>query len=182
MRVYWHEGPGRIERELRRMARGDCPTWGLPVTASEEERLLASSGEEARCACREAGLIGIAARRRESFDWLSAVCRQREHSTLWLRGPHYPRIEGRMAIIVDGTDFRGKEFADLREIAACYPQSRRIALMDFPRVEDRRRLRAGGAAAVLSKPLDVEELLAALEFQGRDLRCLPPDGARAIRR
>ena len=150
------------------MARGECPAWGLPVTATEEERLLAARDDAAEHGCRETGLVGIAARRRESFGWLSAACRRRGYSTLWLRGPHYPRIDGRLSILVDGTDFRGAELVALRELAARYPQSRPIALMDFPRLEDRRRLLDAGAAAVLSKPLDVEELLARLDVEGCD--------------
>jgi CheY-like chemotaxis protein len=176
IRLYWHQGLGRIGREIRRLARGDCPQWGLPLTATEEERLLAATPRSrtgsrpvagrtgfqpvetnGKSAFHE-GLIGIAARRYESFDWLAAACRLRDYATLWLRGPQYPLVEGFSAILVDGTDFHAAEFEDLRQIALRYPQALRIAIMDFPRIEDHRRLYEAGAAAVFSKPLSVEDL------------------------
>jgi hypothetical protein len=176
IRLYWHQGLERIGREIRRLARGDCPSWGLPLTTTEEERLLASIPQ-----CRTGfqpdssrtdfqpvgtdwksvlpkGLIGISARRFESFDWLSAACRFRGYATLWLRGPHYPLVEGLSAIIMDGTDFHGAEWETFEQIAARYPNARLIALMDFPHIEDRSRLLQTGAAAVFSKPFSVEEL------------------------
>ena len=171
VRRYWHQGLSGIGREIERLVRGDCPNWGLPLTVTDEERLLAETPcrtgfqpvqTDWKSAPRK-GLIGIAARRCETFDWLSAACRQQGYAALWLRGPHYPRAEGFVAIVIDGTDFQRAELETLRRIAARYPQTRRIALMDFPRIEDRRRLLAAGAAAVLSKPIGVEELFDAVE-------------------
>jgi hypothetical protein len=173
IRLYWHQGLRRIGREIRRLSRGDCPNWGLPLTATEEERLLTErrTGFQAIAAGHSAspstgwkpvlqhGLIGIAARRFESIDWLSAACRQHGYATLWLRGPHYPRVEGLSAILFDGTDFGESEVETLRQIAERYPHARRIAIMDFPRIEDRRRLLQAGAVAVVSKPLNVEDLM-----------------------
>jgi hypothetical protein len=168
IRSYWHQGLSMIGREIRRLAEDDCPSWGLPLTATDEERLLADSPPRSTSLQPAAtddknvlrgGLIGIVAHRFESFDWLSAAYRQRGYSTLWLRGPKYPRAEGFLTILIDGTDFQGAEFDAFRKIAASYPQTRRIALMDFPRIEDRRRLLQAGAAAVVSKPLCVEDLL-----------------------
>ena len=165
-RLYWHQGLNRIGREIKRLARGECPNWGLPLTATEEERLLAAipcrtdfqpTGTDPK-SVPQGGLIGIAARRHASFDWLSAACRQRGYATLWLRGLHYPLVEGFSAILVDGTDFQAAEFDALRQIAERFPQTSRIALMDFPRIEDRRRLLQAGAAAVFSKPINLEDL------------------------
>jgi hypothetical protein len=166
IRLYWHQGLGRIEREIRQLTQGDCPNWGLPLTVTEEERLLAATpsrtgfqpvGTDWKSVLQN-GLIGIAARRHESFDWLSAACRQQGYATLWLREPHYPLVEGFSAILIEGTDFQAAELDALRQIAERYPQTRRIAIMDFPRIEDRRRLLQAGAAAVFSKPVNVEDL------------------------
>jgi hypothetical protein len=122
VRRYWHQGWGAIGEEIRRLARGDCPHWGLPLTATEEERLLAETAPR-RTDCESAsenrqvgnlphvnpprkGLIGIAARRYESFDWLAAACRHQGYAALWLRGPSYLLLEGFSSIFVEGTDFR----------------------------------------------------------------------------
>jgi hypothetical protein len=172
-RLYWHQRFGRIGREIMRLAGGDCPSWGLPLTATEEERLLAATpygiglqpveGETGWKPDRRAGLIGISARRFESFDWLSAACRQREYATLWLTRPPYPHIEGLTAVFLDGSDFHGAELGTLRQISTCYQQTRRIALTNFPRIEDRRRLLQAGATMVLSSPVSVDDLFEAIE-------------------
>jgi CheY-like chemotaxis protein len=188
IRQYWHQGLDRFRREIERLINGDCPSWGLPITATEEERLLTAippsrtgfqqsgtgfqpvetDGETVPTQktgwkpVPQRGLIGISAVRYDSFDWLSSACRMQDHATIWLRGPHYPLIDGLQTILADGTDFRGVEFETFLAISARYPRTKRIALMDFPRVEDRRRLLEAGAAAVLSKPVIVEDLLAEL--------------------
>jgi hypothetical protein len=169
IRLYWHQGLGRIAREIGRLAEGDCPSWGLPLTATEEERLLAESRTGFQGVATgqrpvlRSGLVGIASRRLESYDWLSAACRQHGSPTVWLRGPQYPRVEGLAAILIDGTDFGDAEMATLRQLSERYSQARCIALMDFPRIEDRRCLLQAGAAAVLSKPLNVEDLIMEIE-------------------
>lgn len=167
VRLYWHQGLGRIAREIKRLAGGACPSWGLPLTATEEERLLAECATgfqpvatRQRPVLRQ-GLVGIAARRFESFDWLSAVCRQYGSPTVWLRGPQYPRVEGLTAILIDGTDFGDAEMTTLRRLSERYSQARRVALMDFPRIEDRERVLRAGADAVISKPVSVEDLFEA---------------------
>jgi hypothetical protein len=157
IRLYWHQGLGRIAREIQRLAEGGCPSWGLPLTATEEERLLAERKTGFQPIARNS-LVGIAARRSESFDWLSAACRQHGSPTVWLRSPRYPRVEGLTAILIDGTDFGVIETAMLRQLSERYSQARRIALMDFPRIEDRERLLRAGADAVISKPVSVEDL------------------------
>ena len=45
IRIYWHQWHARAERELRRLIQSQCPSWGLPVTATEEERLLQSTAQ-----------------------------------------------------------------------------------------------------------------------------------------
>jgi CheY-like chemotaxis protein len=174
LRVYWHQALSRLGREVRRLAAGDCTSWGLPLTATEEERLLTESRTDFQSAIKSgtnfqsivnstkkspsSSLIGIASKKRESFEWLSSLCRERDYPTLWLRGPRYPVVEGLSTILFDGTDFRGTEFDALQKLIARYPDTRRIVLMDFPRVEDHDRLIKAGAVTVLSKPIHVEEL------------------------
>ena len=45
IRTYWHQWLPRCSRELECLARGECSAWGLPVTATEEERMLAGVDE-----------------------------------------------------------------------------------------------------------------------------------------
>jgi hypothetical protein len=179
LRIYWHQAFPRLGREVRRLAAGDCTSWGLPLTATEEERLLTESRTDFQSVIKSgtnfqsvvngtkdslsSSLIGIASKKRESFEWLSSLCREQGYFTLWLRGPRYPVAEGLSTILFDGTDFRGAEFDALQKLVLRYPNSRRIALMDFPRIEDRDRLIKAGAVTVISKPMNVEELYEAVE-------------------
>jgi hypothetical protein len=189
LRVYWHQALSRLGREVRRLTAGDRTAWGLPLTATEEERLLSENQTDSQPVEKSrtdfqsvkksrtdlqsvtkdkttptSSLVGIASKKRESFEWLSSLCRERGYPTLWIRGPRYPVAEGISTILFDAADFRDAEFNDLEQLAERYPGARRIVLMDFPRIEDRNRLLDTGAIAVLSKPINIEDLHEAVEL------------------
>lgn len=155
IRIYWHQWPARCDQELGRMGRGECSGWGLPVTATEEERLLLA----ADCpVSKQQGLIAIYTLPLEMQDWLSAAFRCRGCSTVWLRPPHPTHVEGAIAAIFDGSDCRGEELRQLEYLAATLRPAPIIALLDFPRIEDCNRAMAAGASAVVSKPLYLDDL------------------------
>ena len=155
IRIYWHQWHVRAERELRRLMQRQCPSWGLPVTATEEERLLASA---AQTPPRGQGLVAIHAGGFAMGDWLSEACRTCGYSTVWLRPSNYTHVEGAVAAIFDGSDLDGEELDQLRRFTHALGHTPVIALLDFPRIEDERRAIAAGAAAVLSKPLNIDDL------------------------
>ncbi len=167
IRIYWHQWPPRCDQELGRMGRGESSAWGLPVTATEEERLLLGAD---RPLPKQQGLIAIYSRLPEVHEWLSAALRRRGCSTVWLRPPahsvgHVPcptdgmaQVEGATAAIFDGSDCRDHELGQLKRLAAALRPAPIVALLDFPRVEDRNRAIAAGAAAVVSKPLYLDDL------------------------
>lgn len=164
-RTYWHQWAARSGRELRRLAQRQSCSWALPPTATEEERLLASAAESwPRCE----GAVVIHTRSREMADWLSAACRSRGLAAVWQRPPTIARAEGATAAIFDGDDLREDEYRELRQLTASVHPAPVIALLAFPRVEDRRRAASAGAAAVLSKPLAVEDLFWELDKEGRE--------------
>jgi len=155
IRIYWHQWHARAGREFRRLIQGQCPSWGLPVTATEEERLLESA---AQAPPRGHGLVAIHARGFAMGDWLSEACRTCGYSTVWLRPPHYTQVEGAVAAIFDGSGLDGEELDQLRSLTNALGRRPVIALLDFPRIEDQRRAIAAGAAAVFSKPLNLDDL------------------------
>ena len=169
IRMYWHQFSPRCDREFGRMQRGRCSAWGLPVTATEEERLLM---EADRSESPRQGLVAIYTRLFEMQDWLSAACRSRGLSTVWLRGPHPARVEGAAAAIFDGSDCRGKQIEELRRLAATLAPAPVIALLDFPRIEEHDLAVSAGAAAVISKPLHVDDLFRQLDRQTKGDRLL----------
>ncbi|MFQ5792850.1 MAG: hypothetical protein ACE5JI_20470, partial [Acidobacteriota bacterium] len=155
IRTYWHEWLPRVEQELARLRDGTCCTWALPITASEEERLLLLADEPVPS--RE-GLVAVWTRQFEMQDWLRAACERRGYSTVWL-DPHRPvHLEGVAAVIFDGNECRGEEVEAIQRLADALEPVPIIALLEFPRVDDHNRALAAGARAVLSKPLLIEDL------------------------
>ena len=160
VRLYWHQWPPRCRRQIERIRRGECSAWGLPVTATEEERLLLTAGEPTP---NRQGLIAIHTPSFVMEDWLSAACRSRGLSTVWLRPPRWTRVEGATAAIFDGSDGRGWELEAIERLWATLAPAPVIVLLDFPRIEDHHRVLAAGAAAVVSKPLNVDDLFAEMD-------------------
>jgi DNA-binding NarL/FixJ family response regulator len=155
IRIYWHQWHARAERELRRLIQSQCPSWGLPVTATEEERLLESAAQGPSSG---QGLIAICARGYATADWLSEACRTCGYSTAWLHPPHYTQVKGAVAAIFDGSDLNSEEIEQLATLTNALGRTPVIALLDFPRIEDQRRAISAGASAVLSKPLNLDDL------------------------
>jgi len=154
IRTYWHQWEPRCTEQLGRLGRGESSAWGLPVTATEEERLLL----QAAGSRRRRGLVAIHTHSFEMQDWLSSACRSCGMSTVWLRPPRPARVEGATAAIFEGSDCREEQLDELRHLAAALRPAPIVALLDFPRIEDRRRALSAGAAAVVSKPLQLEDL------------------------
>ena len=155
IRLYWHQWLAPCDRELGRLVDGRCSVWALPATATEEERLLA---QDFRPPPQRDGLIVIHARRFETHDWLSTACRRHGYSTVWLRPSEPIRVEGARAAVFDATDGNPDEVAQLKRLSVGLGLVPILALLDFPRVENRDRALAAGAAAVLSKPLLLDDL------------------------
>jgi DNA-binding NarL/FixJ family response regulator len=155
VRTYWHQWPACAELELRRLAEGRCSAWALPVTATDEERLLADA-EQPLPSGR--GLIGIYSRNCAMADWLTASCQRCGYSTVWLRPPRRAQVRGATAVIYDGSGEWGEEYDELRQLVASLAPAPVIVLLDCPRIDDYDRARAAGAAAVLSKPLRLADL------------------------
>ena len=187
LRLYWHQFPAQCSREFARLQTGRGSTWGLPITAGDEERLLAA-GETIppakpaksglpteRGLHTEHGLIVVWSRRFEMQDWLSTACRLRGYSTVWLAPGRTTKVAGAKAAIFDGCRCDEVEIAQIEELAGLLGSVSEVSgvsgvpgvsdrpvpivgLLDFPRIEDQARAMAAGAAAVLSKPTAIDDL------------------------
>jgi DNA-binding NarL/FixJ family response regulator len=190
VRMYWHQWPAYGDRQLRLLAMGQPCSWALPLTATEEERLMAEVADAAKqvgaavalppppaadkgrqCNCRpnkrvpsSGTLVAIRSHSREMADWLSAACRSRGFATIRQRDSVFARVEGATAAIFDGTDLCNEECDTLRRFVIALQPAPVIALLSFPRIEDRERVLSAGASVVLSKPLMVEDLLEAVNL------------------
>ena len=92
-------------------------------------------------------------------DMLCSACRGWGFGTVWLDPRHPPRIEGPAAILWEGNS---AGLDDLQTIREFYPQTPILVLIDFPRWEDIQQVSLLGSAAVLSKPLNLDDLFSRL--------------------
>jgi hypothetical protein len=167
-RTYWHQWPMRCSRQFRHLATGEACSWTLPPTATDEERLLIdATQDELDGMAPRSGAVAIHSRSREMADWLSAACRSRGYAAIWQRDLSSARVEGATAGIFDAGDFSDDEHAALHGFVAALQPAPVIALLSFPRIENHRAALSAGAAAVLSKPVAVEDLHAWLPSRDR---------------
>jgi hypothetical protein len=159
VRTYWHQWPVRAERELRRMAAGECSAWALPPTATDEERLLADAE---RPLPDRRGLIAVFSRDRAMAETLATACRSWGWEAAPLRSPG-DAAAGAIAVLFDCGRCLDEELVELQRTAAALAPAPLIAIVHFPRIEDCDRARQADAAAVLAKPLQWEDLFAALD-------------------
>jgi len=174
VRTYWHQWPARCDRQFRRLAMGQSCSWALPLTATEEERLMVDAAEClpeegphpcAHFAPSSGTLVAIRSHSHEMADWLSAACRSRGLVTIRQRDSAFARVEGATAGVFDGTDLCDDECDALRRFVVAVRPAPVIALLSFPRIEDHDRALSAGASIVLSKPLLMADLLG--EIEGR---------------
>jgi hypothetical protein len=161
LRVYWHEWQPRMAELLA--STDEVPAmWRLPRTATPAERLLAAS---APVAGTRRGLVAIHAVSAAAYSALAEACTAVGYATAWLSPAHAAQVDGAAALIWDGASGDAGEASALRGLAMRFDPAPVIALLSFPRIEDHDRMLAAGADAVLSKPLLVDDLYAALERQ-----------------
>lgn len=170
-RLYWHQFPAQCSRELACLHGGAGSTWSLPVTAGEEERLLVAHAASPASRRRDCGggLIAIWSHRFEMQDLLATACRLRGYATVWLAPGRTAAVSGVKAAIFDGCRCDEHEEAEMARFfsllgAGATETVPLVALLDFPRIEDHARAIAAGAAAVLSKPLVVDDLFWHLDW------------------
>lgn len=154
IRVYWHQWEQRLGWEAARWGDGVRCSWGLPATAGEEERVLALAEEPIP---QRSGLIAVCSQEHAIGDWLCAVCRRAGHTTVWLRPGDPLRDAKPTAGIFDASD-QPRQYEELRRFADALHSAPVVALIGFPRIEERDQARTAGAASVLSKPLLMEDL------------------------
>jgi len=156
MRIYWHQWPSRAGDAMTRLGDGGCPIWGLPLTATEDERLLA---QVTRLHARRHGTVIIASHDPEMADWLAAAAPMRGYQPVCVEPiPGRVRANGVAAALWDASQFHEEQAESLQAFVRSLGNAPLIALLNFPRAEDYLRALAAGAAAIISKPLLLSDL------------------------
>jgi hypothetical protein len=155
-RIYWHQWSARWERELARLGADRCPAWGLPVTATDDERLLHFADDVLPQLQGTAAIVAAP----ETAIWLADVCRGLRLVPLELavrdvRSRQRPACD--LAIIeVDALGYDTREEA--LPCARGWRGAPLVALCEFPRLEDYEAWTTAGVAVVLARPVLVDDL------------------------
>lgn len=155
-RTYWHQWRPRLMADIERFLHGVCPLWGLPPTASDDELWLRLAGLARKS---RHGLIAIHAPDRQSAGSLMDACHSVGYATVWLRPPVRMAIQGVTACLWDVPPLTSPLSGVARRVLEDLGSVPLIALLSFPRLEAHRELRQAGAAAVVSKPYRIDDLL-----------------------
>jgi hypothetical protein len=171
MRLYWHQWLARMVPEFAKTAAGECPTWGLPATATDEERLLARQPPPWLSIDR--GLVAIRSACTESAATLAQAAASEGFSTVRIHGPRLPHITGIRATIWGSGAAADREAVELTQWRAVVGGGPIVAIVNFPRVEDSDRLLEAGADAIVSQPFWLDDLFETLrrllESDGREV-------------
>ena len=167
VRLYWHEWEPVCDRELVRLieeknaskpATTTVSTWAMPVTASDEERLLANRQVHLPPG---SGLVAIDSASSAMASWIADACEQQGYS-VFLSGCHREKtanLRGVDVVIVDASEGNRAERARIEELQARWLSARMMVLLDFPRICQRRDLQRRGVTTIVSKPITLEALL-----------------------
>lgn len=155
VRYAWHQWPALV-RQIERLASGAASVWDLPDTATDEERLLATSRQRPTAG---AGLVAVWSRQGEAARlWLDA-CRAVGYSAVW---SSTTEVRGAVAALVDAQTLDRSTRRAIGQWATSVAGRPVLVLLDYPRPEDVALALRLGATAVLAKPLTLDDVYAAL--------------------
>ncbi len=169
LRHYWHQWLARMAPQFERAAGGERPNWSLPITATDDERLMAMAtvATEKVVAVRPRatgrGLIVVLVGDCRMARVICDACPTRGLSCVWLPPGREMYLSGVRAVVWDAPAAVASWGDSLAEIRRRWHGAAIIALANFPRIDDVERLRAAGAAAVVSKPFLLDDLFWRLE-------------------
>jgi len=155
LRVYWHQFSTRLDRRFLRGETGG--QWNLPRTSTDAEWLLTESSPKRNLAQRR--LVVIRACNLSGYQALADALNAEGYATIWAAAEHHPYVSGQSAGIWDSARLDSNEIKELKQFTQRLRPAPVIALTNFPRQLDCRRLLSAGAATVLGKPLSVSDLL-----------------------
>lgn len=159
-RVYWHQWRGEFRWFLDQLAAGKVADWQLPRTstlADRAERLREISIWEGD------SMVGIGSWTADGYQMMADAVAALGGKPVWL-DQHPPRREGEWrALILVGNSWTECLEERLKELRRDWDGCPLLLVLNFPRIDERRRARAAGATEVLGKPFSLTELAGVLE-------------------
>lgn len=156
-RVYWHQFDPRSLRELLPADLQKQSPSGLPRTTSDVEMSLNQP-----LSTSAHGKVAVCSADRLSKEALVDACSSSGYSVIRLsEGDEHVTAD---VAIWDARAWSPESAAALQHIKSRVNPAPVIAILDFPRAEDDQHARAAGAAAVMSRPFLLADLLCAIEY------------------
>lgn len=155
-RIYWHQWRARLTAVYAACV---DRRWQLPRTATEVDRVLASSVGPPLV---QAGQVGIVAPRRVDFGSLSQVLEAGGYCAKWLLPGGTPPVTGLDALVVDascGVSAAVEEVASLRRQLG---RVKAVVICSFPRPSEADQIAALPRTTLLAKPFLASDLLSLL--------------------
>ena len=157
LRLYWHQGEAR----LRQLLRDTNPLWGHPRTGTEVERLLDTPPPRV---LGQQKLIAVGTETSVAFHGLSDSLVQAGFAAAWIAPRRIAAIQGAAAGIWDETQHASAS-EPLRDFVRQLRGAPIVALANFPRLADLRRLQREGVGQVIAKPFLNADLISVVEQQ-----------------
>ena len=157
VRIGWRHFSAYLAQELQRVRETSCPLWGLPLTATDAERLLFAEPVSDEQPAVDLGSVAVSSASREMAEWLAAVCRRAGRQVQIVAEPSQLTMTPPPAVLL--WDIGNHFDASLAPWQAVASDLSIVLLADFPRPSDLARLREAGASSVLAKPVGPDEIL-----------------------
>ncbi len=160
-RMYWHEAIAQLASHVNPATDAGSNVCRLPRTALPVERTLAVAFGNSS---EKHALVAIRAMGPASFGSLADACRAAGYAAAWLSPAQPGRIIGATALVWEGDVRRSDEWTELQRLARIVYPAPTVAVLNFPRPEDRCRAIAAGAVDILAKPFELADLIALLRL------------------
>jgi hypothetical protein len=146
----WLEAPAAFDEACEKIARGECPVWGRPITLGPEERLLQTVAELPTGSL--AGLrVGIWARDAAVAAWLAGFGKA-EGAAVVDRDESSAVTNPCDAVLWQVPDDAEAAAVELGRLRSDFPRAGIVALVAFPRPEQVGRLRDAGVNQIIALP------------------------------
>lgn len=158
MRYSWLTASTVWVRDFATFQRGECPSWGHPLTLTDQERL--SDVSVSGCSAVRP-IVGVIARDEAMAAWLCETLGRQFGDVI--RIPVAAKSARHADVVVwNVPSSRNLQRMELSLILDQTPSPAVIALVDFPRIDDVARLTKAGVRRVLAKPVCLGDLEAAI--------------------
>jgi len=162
IRIYWHQWLVRGPSLLKSLSNDHCGPLSLAMTTEETHRWQLGGPQ----ACDpSAGFVLVATERREQAAAIVDALRSHNVAAVWTRGGDKPLAAGAVAAICD-CPLGSRRLEPIVQLRAQYAHLPILALMDFPRGDQREEAIAAGVAEVLARPLRIEDLVGMIRTLG----------------